>query len=187
MLYLKNKLNYIFKVAENEKEFELIHRLNYKTFVEEIPQHHENESGYLVDKFHNKNTYIISLDGDKLAGMISVNGERPFSLDYKVPNLDCYLPEGANICEIRLLAVEKEYRSGFVFYGLAKKLIDYCKEKNYNYAIISGTTRQLKLYKHIGFTPFYSLVGKENAFYQPMYLDIKMFEEGIGKIIEKKS
>ena len=28
-----------FKIASEDWEFELIHRLNYKTFVEEIPQH----------------------------------------------------------------------------------------------------------------------------------------------------
>lgn len=182
---MKNTCDYLFKVAESEKEFELIHRLNYKTFVEEIPQHDKNDSGYLVDKFHDKNVYIIALNGDNLAGMIAINGERPFSLDNKIPNLDYYLPKDKNICEIRLLSVEKEYRKGLIFYGLAKKLVDYCKEENYDYAIISGTTRQLKLYEHIGFKSFHRLVGKEGAFYQPMYLNIEMFEGGIGKLIEK--
>lgn len=31
----------IYKVADQEWEFESIHKLNYKTFVEEIPQHEE--------------------------------------------------------------------------------------------------------------------------------------------------
>ena len=170
------KSNYIFKIADSEKEFRLIHRLNYKTFVEEIPQHQEDGSGCLIDKFHPKNTYIICLNGEKLEGMLSVNGDRPFSLDFKIPDLDSCLPVGVNICEIRLLAVEKESRNGLVFYGIAKKLIEYCKVKGYNYAIISGTTRQQKLYKHIGFTPFHSLVGVEGAFFQPMYIDMEMFE-----------
>ena len=30
----------VFKSATEDWEFEQIHRLNYKTFVEEIPQHH---------------------------------------------------------------------------------------------------------------------------------------------------
>ena len=29
----------VFKFASEDWEFELIHRLNYRTFVEEIPQH----------------------------------------------------------------------------------------------------------------------------------------------------
>ncbi len=40
-----------FKVASEKWEFEQIHELNYQTFVDEIPQHQENEQGRLVDKF----------------------------------------------------------------------------------------------------------------------------------------
>ena len=32
-------LDLLIKVATEEWEFELIHQLNYRTFVEEIPQH----------------------------------------------------------------------------------------------------------------------------------------------------
>lgn len=182
---MENTSDYFFKIAENEEEFELIHRLNYKTFVEEIPQHNKNEKGYLIDKFHDKNVYIVGFNGDELIGMIAINGERPFSLDYKISSLDYYLPEGNNICEIRLLSVAKEYRNGRTFYGMAKKLVEYCQKEKYNYAIISGTTRQLKLYEHIGFKPFYKLVGKEGAFFQPMYLNVENFKRGIGKLIER--
>jgi aspartate aminotransferase-like enzyme len=41
--------------------------------------------------------------------------------------------------------------------------------------VISGTTRQLKLYRHLGFTPFGSLVGTTAAPYQPMYLTLETF------------
>ncbi|MGO5064083.1 GNAT family N-acyltransferase [Clostridium sp. LCP25S3_F8] len=182
---MENNSDYIFKIAENEKEFNLIHKLNYKTFVEEIPQHDKNKSGYLIDKFHVQNTYIISLYKNDLIGMVAIRDQRPFSLDFKIPNLDSYPPKDANMCELRLLSIKKEYRNGFVFYEIAKKLIDYCKKNSYDYAIISGTTRQLKLYKHIGFAPFYHLVGKKHALYQPMFINMEMFEAGIGKLLEK--
>ncbi len=32
----------LYKIAGLDSEFEQIHRLNYETFVEEIPQHGEN-------------------------------------------------------------------------------------------------------------------------------------------------
>src|SRR2546426_5753042 len=98
----------VFKSATEDFEFEQIHRLNYHTFVEEIPQHHASPTQRLVDKFHSENTYLISLCGNKLVGMLAVRGNRPFSLDQKLPNLDSYLPPGRKICEIRLLAVEKK-------------------------------------------------------------------------------
>ena len=44
-------------------------------------------------------------------------------------------------------------------------------------AIISGTTRQQKLYRHLGFVPFGPLVGKGEAMFQPMYLTLEGFEK----------
>src|SRR5258705_12712928 len=44
-----------FKIAGDNWEFEAVHRLNYKTFVEEIPQHARNPDQRLVDKFHAEN------------------------------------------------------------------------------------------------------------------------------------
>ena len=78
----------VFKFASEDWEFEEIHRLNYKTFVEEIPQHKASPTQRLVDKFHSENTYLICLCGRKLAGMLAVRGSRPFSLDQKLENLE---------------------------------------------------------------------------------------------------
>ena len=47
----------VFKTATEDWEFESIHRLNHKTFAEEIPQHKASASERLVDKFHPENTY----------------------------------------------------------------------------------------------------------------------------------
>ena len=53
----------ILKLATELHEFLEIHQLNYKTFVEEGPQHQQNTEKMLVDKFHNKNKYIIAMKG----------------------------------------------------------------------------------------------------------------------------
>ena len=81
-----------FRIASEEWEFEQIHRLNYATFVEEIPQHPPNPQRRLVDRFHADNTYVIAVHGDRLVGMAAVRDKRPFSLDAKLANLDAYLP-----------------------------------------------------------------------------------------------
>ncbi|MCW8825776.1 MAG: hypothetical protein OQK78_05055 [Gammaproteobacteria bacterium] len=39
-----------FKVASEAWEFKQIHELNYQTFVDEMPQHQQNESRSLIDK-----------------------------------------------------------------------------------------------------------------------------------------
>ena len=168
-----------FKVATEDWEFEQIHRLNYKTFVEEIPQHHPSASQRLVDKFHAENTYLICLQNQKLVGMLAVRGSRPFSLDQKLPKLDSYLPQGRTICEIRLLAIEKKFRGargGQVLQGILALLWQHGVEKSYDLAIISGTTRQFKLYQHLGFVPFGPVVGSDDAQFQPMYVTLETFE-----------
>jgi aspartate aminotransferase-like enzyme len=169
----------VFKVATEDWEFEQIHRLNYRTFVEEIPQHQPSASQRLVDKFHPENTYLICLQNQKLIGMLAVRANRPFSLDQKLPNLDSYLPPGRTICEIRLLAIEKKFRGargGQVLQGILALLWQQGVEKSYELAIISGTPRQFKLYQHLGFVPFGPMVGSGDAQFQPMYVTIETFE-----------
>jgi aspartate aminotransferase-like enzyme len=168
-----------FKFATEDWEFEQIHRLNYRTFVEEIPQHQPSATQRLVDKFHAENTYLICLQNQKLVGMLAVRGNRPFSLDQKLPDLDLHLPRGRTICEIRLLALEKKFRGargGQVLQGILALLWQHGVERGYDLAIISGTTRQFKLYQHLGFVPFGPFVGTGEAQFQPMYVTLETFE-----------
>jgi len=166
-----------FKVASEDWEFEQIHQLNYRTFVEEIPQHQPSGTPRLVDKFHNENTYLICLANNRIVGMIAARGRRPFSLDQKLPNLDSYLPPGRRTCEIRLLSVEKAFRNSQVFRGLTALMWQYGLEHGYDLGVISGTTRQQRLYRHLGFVPFGPLLGTGEATFQPMYLTLENFEK----------
>ncbi len=163
----------IIKQATEAEEFDQIHQLNYRTFVEEIPQHQQNAEKILIDKFHEKNNYIIAKRNDKLIGMVCYNTQRPFSLDEKLEELDSYLPGSTNIAEIRLLSILPEERKKTVAYRLFQYVNDELTRLEIDTAIISGTTRQLQLYKHLGFTPFGPLVGKQGALYQPMYVILK--------------
>ena len=167
----------IFKVASEDWEFEQIHRLNYKTFVEEIPQHEANPDGLLVDKFHDENTYIICVRGGRLVGMVAARDQRPFSLDQKLESLDSYMPPGKSICEIRLLSIDKEHRDGRIIQGLLTMLARHCVDRGYDTAIISGTVRQERFYRRLGFVPFGPRVGTPGALYQPMYRELASVEE----------
>jgi aspartate aminotransferase-like enzyme/GNAT superfamily N-acetyltransferase len=161
------------KVADEDWELEAIHRLNYETFVEEIPQHEPNPSRRLVDRFHAENTYIIAVSGRQLLAMVAVRGERPFSLDQKVADLESHLPAGRRVCELRLLAVARRHRAGRLLHRLLGGAWRYCREQGYEVAVISGTTRQLALYRHLGFVPFGSPVGSPEAQYQPMMVSLE--------------
>jgi aspartate aminotransferase-like enzyme len=176
---MSEKTPLVFKIASEDWEFEAIHHLNYRTFAEEIPQHTTSPSQRLVDKFHAENTYLTCFRGRKLAGMLAVRGKRPFSLDQKLKNLDSYLPGGRKICEVRLLAIEKRHRGargGQILAGLLALLWQHGVEQGYDLAIISGTTRQEKLYRHLGFIPFGPVVGTGEALFQPMFITLETFE-----------
>ena len=175
VIYAHSRKDKRFKVAyaETDEDLAQISALNYKTFVEEIPQHEPNSGKTLRDKFHENNTYIICKHEGKIVGMVSFCANRPFSLDAKIDNMDQYLPAFTNICEIRLLSIKSEYRHTKVFSLLLAFLIKHILAKNMDIAVISGTTRQLKLYQKIGFQPFGELVGKPGAMYQPMYITKK--------------
>ena len=167
-----------FKVADESWEFEQIHELNYRTFVEEIPQHVPNDRRALVDRFHDENTYLIALRGRTLVGMVALRCTRPFSLDQKLPELDRYLPAGwSKAAEIRLLATDKSLRGGRLFFRLLGAGTEFMARGGFDLALISGTTRQLKLYRHLGFVPFGPLIGTPGAMYQPMYLTRARYEE----------
>ncbi|HEX5220611.1 MAG TPA: aminotransferase class V-fold PLP-dependent enzyme [Verrucomicrobiae bacterium] len=169
----------VFKFASEDWEIEQIHRLNYRTFVEEIPQHKASPTHRLVDKFHNENTYLICLHDQKLVGMLAARGNRPFSLDQKLPDVDTHLPKGRTVCEIRLLAIDKQFRGsrgGQILSGLLALLWQHGVERGYDLAIISGTMRQLRLYQHLGFVPFGPVVGTGEAQFQPMYVKLETFE-----------
>ncbi|MEO8018788.1 MAG: GNAT family N-acetyltransferase [Pseudomonadota bacterium] len=164
----------VYKIAA-QPEFSAIHRLNYETFVEEIPQHAPNTGRLLIDRFHAQNTYVVCLADTRLVGMVSGRSERPFSLDQKLANLDRCLPPHRNALEIRLLAVRREYRKTSVFIGLMRFLSTHFMERGCDLAVISGTVRQLKLYRHLGFEAFGDRVGAADATYQPMYLTLDEF------------
>jgi aspartate aminotransferase-like enzyme/predicted N-acetyltransferase YhbS len=170
---------FVFKIAEQPWEIEAVHALNYKTFVEEIPQHKPNREKKLADRFHEENTYIVCVHEDQkiLAGMIAFRDKRPFSLDSKLQNLDDYLPAGRSLCEIRLLAVEEEYRYTRISQGLIAQLVRHAIDCGHDLAVISGTVRQIKLYKYLGFIPFGPLVGSGDAQYQPMYLTLEAYHD----------
>ncbi|MFA9407852.1 MAG: GNAT family N-acetyltransferase [Candidatus Dadabacteria bacterium] len=172
---MKTKLE--FKIATEDWEFELINELNYKTFVEEIPQHKENEDRALLDKFHSENTYIICTKDRRLLGMMAVRDKRPFSLDQKLSDLNCYLPEHSFACEFRLLSIDQEFRNLRIIQGLLVMLAKFADEKGYDIALISANVHRIRFYKQFGFKPFGPEVGTENALYQPMYLTLESYRE----------
>ena len=173
---MSRKQSYTFKVAEEAWEIEQIHRLNYSTFVEEIPQHQRNIERRLVDKFHHENTYLICVQNRQILGMMAVRDKRPFSLDQKLSDLDSYLPLHHRVCEVRLLATDQKQRNPRILVGIMRLLEQYVTEKGYDLLLISGTVHQRQLYLAMGFEPFGPVVGSGDAQFQPMYISLQNYE-----------
>ncbi len=172
---------YHFRLATDAPgDTDALRRLNHRTFAEEIPQHAPAVDGRLRDRFEDASTTVVAerrVDGlpGEIVGMLSLRSERPFSLDAKLSDLDAHLPPGAHPCEVRLLAVDPAHRSGIVFRGLVAALASVGLARGHDLALISGTTRQSRLYRHLGFEPFGPLVGTAEAPYQPMRLTREAF------------
>jgi len=84
--------------------------------------------------------------------------------------------------EIRLLSVTRHHRriagKSSVFRGLTTHLSTHFLAQGCDLALISGTVRELKLYRHLGFEAFGPRVGSAEASYQPMYLTLDAFKRG---------
>lgn len=95
---------YRFVVASTSDQFDQIHALNYRTFVEEIPQHETNPERRYIDRFHAENTYVVCELEGRIVGMICVRDRRPFSVDEKIGPFEAHLPptveRPARPCEI---------------------------------------------------------------------------------------
>ncbi len=180
---------YTIKVASQPDEFDQIHELNYRTFVEEIPQHERNAARRLVDRFHAENTYVVAKEGPRVIGMVCVRDRRPFSVDEKIGRFEDHLPDSvaqpAHPCEIRLLAIEPGHRRARIILGLLSEIARIAIERGYDFAIISGRVANLSLYRALGFRPFGPLTGTAEAPYQPMYASVEDFAraQARGRIV----
>ncbi|MBT3291685.1 MAG: GNAT family N-acetyltransferase [Victivallales bacterium] len=169
-----------FQIATEPDDIRQIRALNYRTFVEEIPQHGPNSDHSLADRFERESVFFVCRNEGQIVGMIALRSNRPFSLDAKLPDLDSYLPAHQSPCEIRLLAVEATHRNGRILTGLLAMVHRYFQTRGHDLALISGTLRQTKLYEHMGFIPFGPVVGSADAPYQPMCLPIDRFRQRVA-------
>jgi len=159
---------YVFKAAETPDEHEQLHRLNYETFVREVPQHDDPGNGRLVDKFHDKSLYFVALDASRVVGMLSVHDLPPFSVADKLADPSVLERLGPRPLEVRLLAVDPGHRHGAVFAGLGLAVLRHAQRRGYSHMLISGVAERLRLYERMGFRPLGPAVKQGDACFVPM-------------------
>ncbi|HTM12494.1 MAG TPA: GNAT family N-acetyltransferase [Bryobacteraceae bacterium] len=163
------KLRYRFKKAETPEEFEQIFRLNYAVFAGELEQHPAQPGERLVDKFHDRNRYVIALAGDEVIGMIAVHNQPPFSVAAKLADprvLDGY----GRLLEVRLLAVDPAHRNGVVMAGLMLGVYEHARE--FDAMVISGHVEKAGIYHELGFRDLGPPVASGQALFVPMAIRV---------------
>ena len=161
---------YRFKRAQTDREFEQLHKLNYRIFVNEIPQHGDTGTGLLVDKFHDKNVYYVAVREKRVVGMITVHDRPPFSVAEKLEDPATIARLGDRLIEARLLAIEPGQRHSLVFAGLNWMMFQHAANGGYTHILISGYSDRLPLYRRAGFRPLGPGVRSGDATFVPMAL-----------------
>lgn len=155
----------IFKQADAPAEFEQIHRLNYRTFAEEVGQ-------YTPDGFHDRNTYHVAIHDGRVIGMVAAQDRPPFSIESRLEDPSVLASLGGPLLEVRLLSVEPDCRHRLVLPGLLLELYRYARERRYSHLIISGITSKLNMYQRIGFRPLGQAVESGAASFVPMAMPL---------------
>lgn len=176
--------HYLFKRAETAAELEQVHRLNHRTFVEEIPQHPASDNGLLIDKFHDKNVYFIGVRAGRVVGMVSAHDRPPFSITDRLPDRSILDRPGSRPLEVRLLAIEPDERHGTVFAGLVWTLYQYACAQGFTELYISGVADRIPLYRHLGFVPLGPAVRCGRAEFVPMRVGLAELAERMRRPIE---
>ncbi len=177
--------SYEFRPIRTEGEIEEVHRLNYQTFVIEIPQHSPDASGILIDKFHDKNLYFGAFREGILTGMVSVHSQPPFSIASRLKDPSILDSFSGKPLEVRLLAVLPSQRHGIVFAGLGWLVYRYAKAGGYTHLLISGLVEREPLYQRLGFRAVGEPVGMDGAVFVPMILSLDEVPPHILKDIDR--
>lgn len=170
---MKNR--YRFKQAGTEEEFDQIFRLNHSVFAGELEQYPQLPSGRLIDKFHDKNTYIIALCEGAVIGMIALHDQPPFSVAGKLADPHAALAGLGRLIEVRMLAVEPAHRSGRVMAGLMLALYEHARA--YDTIVISGHAEKAAIYHELGFRDLGPARKSGAALYIPMAVRVTELSE----------
>ena len=172
---------YEFRFAETAADFDRVHRLNYDTFVREIPQHADPGTGILIDKFHAKNRYLIAERDGGLVGMLAAHDAPPFSIADRLPDPGILTAPGVRVVEIRLLSVVPAERHSPVMAGLVWALYQHAVASGYTHYAISGVAERQPLYERMGFEPLGPAVGTGRAAFIPMWVRLDRLREVLGR------
>lgn len=175
----------VFKKAERDDELSQVHALNYSTFVREIGQHPDRGGPLLIDKYHDKNLYLVAKRGPRVVAMLAVHDRAPFSVAARMPDpawieRNCRWP-----LEVRLLTVCPRERQSLVLPGLLWSLYRLALAAGYSHLLASGVRQQLRLYQRLGFSPLGPEQPSGQAFFTPLALEVRRAPPQVKRIARR--
>jgi hypothetical protein len=174
-MWKRANVKYRFKTAETAEEFDQIFRLNHSVFAGEVGQYPLDASERLVDKFHDKNRYVIAVGPEGVVGMLAFHDQPPCSVEAKLADRSV-LDGLGQIAEIRLLAVDPAHRSGSLLRGLFMTTYPYIE--SHDTLVISGSVAEENMYRTMGFTPLGPAVQSGATWFIPMRVRMADLAEG---------
>lgn len=162
----------VFKKAADEDELRQVHELNYLTFVREIGQHEDPGRPALVDKFHERNLYLIAKRGGNVVAMLAIHDRPPFSVTSRLDDPSWIERSCPRPLEVRLLAVRPSERKSVVLPGLLWLLYRLAEGAGYSHLLASGVRRQLGMYRKLGFEEIGPERQSGHAFFTPLAMAI---------------
>lgn len=174
-------MKFIYRPAESEQDFERIRRLNHAVFAEELRQHEPRPDRRLVDRFEDKSRFLLAMDGERLAAMVCWSMTPPFSVESRLedPGILGQLPQP--VCEVRLLAIDPDYRHTTVFAGLLAALLSEVRAAGAATLVISGVEERRAMYERMGFRALGGPVPQGAARFIPMALVLEALPERIRR------
>ena len=174
-----------FGQATTPEDLECVHKMNYKSLVQELGQYPDDGSGRHVDKFHDKNLYFLCRRGSEVIGMVSGHGQAPFSVSGRLKDPDSLPKTCPKPFEARLLTVVPQERRGFVLMGLLYSIHRHALAAGYSHLVISGVTKQVPLYRRIGFKALGPATAQGDSEFTPMSLDLSAVPPASLRLSEK--
>jgi len=163
---------YSFRLAASPEEEEQILQLLHRTFVLEVRQDADTGTGRLIDKFHDKNTYIVAVRQCRICGVVAVHDQPPFSAGGALDDREILERLCPKLLEARRFSVEPAERSGLVFPGLVWSVYEYARRGGYRHILISALLERRGMYERLGFRPLGPAVRKGEAYFVPMLVDL---------------
>ncbi len=161
-----------FREADGEADMRRIHQLHFRTFTRELGQYQDRGQGYHIDKFHDKNHYLICEADGVLVGMLAAHSRPPFSFASRLPDGTRVEDLSHKPLEVRLLAVDDGYRKGRVAGGLMYAIYLWAATKGFGELFISAVSEQLPLYRGIGFRELGPPVPQGDCSFTPMIMPL---------------